>query len=140
MKNQLSYCEYLDSEIANLINVSKSWGYQNIFSFKPELHCAICSTFYVLRQAYTIKFFFHDLEIFISKKSVKIFQKAKCVSWNIIQFVHTIKFYSYDHGSVSFMERINSFRFSSHRYYSFKCLKILKKRSKLRSDWGKSPN
>ena len=41
-----------------------------------------------------MKFFFHDLEIFISKEKGQIFQEAKSVSWNIIQFVHTIKFYS----------------------------------------------
>ena len=75
---------------------------------------------------------------FKSKRS--IFQEAKCVSWNIIQFVHTIKFYSYDHDSVSFIDRINSFHFSCHRYYSFKCLEILKNRSQLCSDWGKSLN
>ena len=51
----------------------------------------------------------------------------KCVSWNIIQFVRTIKFHSYDHVNVSFIDRINNFHFSFHRYYSFKsCLKILK--------------
>ena len=61
------------------------------------------------------------------KKSVEIFQEAKCVSWNIIQFAHTIKFHSYDHDNVLFIERINNFHFSCHRYYSFKsCLKILK--------------
>ena len=66
------------------------------------------------------------------KKSVEIFQEAKFVAWNIIQFVHTIKFHSYDHDNVSFIERINNFHFSCHRYYSFKsCLKILKKRSQL---------
>ena len=73
-------------------------------------------------------------EIFLSqpwnfyfKRSVEIFQEAKCVSWNIIQFVHTIKFHSYDHNNVSFIERINNFHFSCHRYCSFKsCLKILK--------------
>ena len=49
------------------------------------------------------------------------------MSWNIIQFVHTIKFHSYDHDNVLFIERINNFHFSCHRYYSFKsCLKILK--------------
>ena len=42
------------------------------------------------------------------------------MSWNIIQFVHTIKFYSYDHDNVSFIERINNFHFSCQRYYSFK--------------------
>ena len=72
-------------------------------------------------------FSFTILKFLFRKKSVEIFQEAKCVSWNIIQFVHTIKFHSYDHDNVSFIERINNFHFSYHRYYSFKsCLKILK--------------
>ena len=33
-----------------------------------------------LRRAYTMKFFFHDLEIFMSKEKCRIFQEAKCVS------------------------------------------------------------
>ena len=37
------------------------------------------------------------------KKSVEIFQEAKCVLWNIIEFVQTIKFHSYDH-NVSFIK------------------------------------
>ena len=42
-------------------------------------------------------------------------------------FVHTIKFHSYDYDNASFIERINNFHFSCHRYYSFKsCLKILR--------------
>ena len=78
-------------------------------------------------------------EIFLSRpwnfyfeiKVSKYFRKRN-VSWNIIQFVHTIKFHSYDHDNVSFIERINNFHFSCHGYYSFKsCLKILKKRSQL---------
>ena len=74
-----------------------------------------------------MKFFFHDLEVFISK-SIEVFQEARCVSWNITQFVHTIQFHSYDYDNVSLIERINNFHFSCHRYYSFKsCLKILKK-------------
>ena len=76
-----------------------------------------------------MKFFFHDFEILFQKKSTEIFQEAKCVSRNIIQFFfHTLKFHSYDHDNISFIERINNF----HRYYSFKsCLKIFKKRSQL---------
>ena len=66
---------------------------------------------------------------FYFKRSVEIFQEAKCVSWNIIQFVHTIKLYSYDPDNVSFIERISNFHFSCQRYCSFKCLKILKKHS-----------
>ena len=50
----------------------------------------------------------------------------------LFNFFHTIKFHSYDHDNVSFIERINNFHFSCHRYYSFKsCLKILKKCSQL---------
>ena len=37
------------------------------------------------------------------------------MSWNIIQFLHTIKFHSYDHDNTSVIERINNFRFSCHR-------------------------
>ena len=77
-------------------------------------------------------------EIFLSRpwnfyfESVEIFQEAKCVSWNIIQFVHAITFHSFDHDNVSFVERINNFHLSCYRYYSFKsCLKILKKHSQL---------
>ena len=60
-------------------------------------------------------------QIFLSRsfKSVKIFQETKCASWNIIQFAHTIKFYLYGHDNVSFIERINNFHFSCHRYCSF---------------------
>ena len=76
-------------------------------------------------------FSFTTLKFLFQKKNVEIFQEAKCVSWNIIQFVHTITFYSYNHDNVSFIERINNFHFSCQRYYSFKCLKILKKRSQL---------
>ena len=54
-----------------------------------------------------MKFFsFTTLKFLFWKKSVEIFQKTKCVSWNIIQFVHTIKFHSYDHDNVSFIEKI----------------------------------
>ena len=67
---------------------------------------------------------------YFKRKVLKYFRKRN-VSWNIIQFVHTIKFHSYDHDNVSFIERINNFHFSCQRYYSFKCLKILKKRSQL---------
>ena len=85
-----------------------------------------------LRRAYRWSFSFTTLKFLFRKKNVKIFPEAKCVSWNIIQFVHTIKFPSYDHDSVSFEERINNFNFSCEGYYSFKsCLKILKKHSQL---------
>ena len=74
-----------------------------------------------------IRWNFTTLKFLFRKESVEIFQEAKCALWNIIQFVHTIKFHSYDHDNVSFIERINNFHFSCHRYYSFKsCLKILK--------------
>ena len=49
------------------------------------------------------------------------------MSWNIIQFVHTIKFHSYEHDNVSFIEKVNNFHFSCYRHYSFRsCLKMLK--------------
>ena len=49
------------------------------------------------------------------------------MSWNIIQFVHTIKFHSYEHDNVSFIEKVNNFHFSCHRHCSFRsCLKMLK--------------
>ena len=60
--------------------------------------------------------YFLKLKLF-QKKSVEIFEEAKCVSWNIIQFVHTMTFYSYDHDNVSFIEKINNFHFSCHRFY-----------------------
>ena len=66
-------------------------------------------------------FSFTTLKFLFRKKSVEIFQEAKCVSWNIIQFVYTIMFHLHDHDNVSFIERINNFHF-----YSFKsCLKSL---------------
>ena len=72
-------------------------------------------------------FSFTTLKFLFWKKSVEIFQEAKCVSWNIIQFALTIKFHSYGHDNVLFIERINNLHFSCHKYYSFKpCLKILK--------------
>ena len=51
---------------------------------------------------------------YFKRKVLKYFRKRN-VSWNIIQFVHTIKFHSYDHDNVSFIERINNFHFSCHR-------------------------
>ena len=36
-----------------------------------------------------MKYFFHDLEIFISKEKRRLFQDAKFVSWNIVQFVQS---------------------------------------------------
>ena len=44
-------------------------------------------------------FSFTTLKFLFLKKSVEIFQEAKCVTWNIIS---TIKFHSYDHDNVSF--------------------------------------
>ena len=44
-------------------------------------------------------FSFTTLKFLFLKKSVEIFQEAKCVTWNII---NTIKFHSYDHDNVSF--------------------------------------
>ena len=77
-------------------------------------------------------FSFTTLKFLFRKKSVEIFQEEKCVSWNTIQFVDTIKFHSCNHDNVSLIERLKNFHFSCHRYYSFKsCLKILKKRSQL---------
>ena len=85
-----------------------------------------------LRRAYTMKFFFHDLEIFISKEKYRHISESEMCVVKFIQFLQKIKFHSYDHDNVSFIERINNFHFSCHRYYSFKsCLKILKKRSQL---------
>ena len=80
-----------------------------------------------------MKFFFHDLEIFISKEKYRnISGSEMCVTKYYSVFFHTLKFHSYDHDNISFIERINNFHFSCHRYYSFKsCLKILKKRSQL---------
>ena len=87
----------------------------------------------LLGRAYTMKFFFTTLKSLFRKKSVEIFQQAECVSCNIIQFVHTIKFHSYDYDNVSFIERINNFHFACHIYCNFKsCLKISQKRSQLR--------
>ena len=66
-KNQLSLCEDLDSEIANLINVSKWWGHQNNLSFKPGLHCAICSTFYSIFYVLEILWWmFYELKIYFT--------------------------------------------------------------------------
>ena len=42
---------------------------------------------------------------YFKRKVLKYFRKRN-LSWNIIQFVHTIKFYSYDHDGISFIERI----------------------------------
>ena len=64
-------------------------------------------------------FSFTALKFLLRKKIVEIFHEAKRVSWNIIQFVHTIKFHLYDRNNVSLIERINNFHFSCHRYYSF---------------------
>ena len=42
-------------------------------------------------------------------------------------FTQSSFIHSYDYVNVSFIDRINNFHFSCHRYYSFKsCLKILK--------------
>ena len=70
-----------------------------------------------------MKLFFHDLEILISKEKCRnISGSEMCV----------MKHYSYDHDNVTFIERINNFHFSCHRYYSFKImLKSLKKRLQL---------
>ena len=65
-----------------------------------------------------MKFFFHDLEIFILKE--------KCQNISVCSI--TIKFHSYDHDNVTFIERINNFHFSCHRYYSFEImLQIIEK-------------
>ena len=73
---------------------------------------------------YRLKAGLHD-EIFLSRpwnfvferKVSKYFRKcvSKCESWNVIQFVYTIKFHSYNHDNVSFVERINIFHFSCLR-------------------------
>ena len=64
---------------------------------------------------------------FYFERKVSEYFRKRNMSLNTIQFVHTIKFHSYDHDNVSFIDRINNFHFSCHRYYSFKsCLKILK--------------
>ena len=78
---------------------------------------------------------------YFERKMSKYFRKRNACRENIIQLVQTIKFHSCDHENVSFIERLNNFHFSCHRYYSFKsCLKILKKRNYVVSDWGKRPN
>ena len=54
-------------------------------------------------------FSFTTLKFLFRKKSIIIFQGAKCISKNIIQFVHKIEFHSYNHDNVSFIERIKPF-------------------------------
>ena len=44
-----------------------------------------------------MKFFFHDLEIFISKEKCRNISGSEMCVVKYFQFVHTIKFYSYDH-------------------------------------------
>ena len=89
-----------------------------------------------------MKFFFHNLEIFISKEKCRNIPGSEmCTvkyyysvcSHNQVSFIHsydhdhTIKFHSYDHDNVLFKEKISNFHFSCRRYYTFKsCLKILK--------------
>ena len=51
---------------------------------------------------------------YFERKVLKYFRKRN-VSWNIIQFLQTIKFHSNDHDNTSFIERINNFHFSCHR-------------------------
>ena len=80
-----------------------------------------------------MKLFFHDLEILISKEKCRnISGSEMCVMKHYSVCSIETKFHSYDHDNVTFIERINNFHFSCHRYYSFKImLKSLKKRLQL---------
>ena len=112
------------------INFAKFTGKQlcgSLFLLKKETLAQIFSCeFWKISKGGLIRwnFSFTTLNFLFRKKSVEIFQEAKCGSWNIIQFVHTIKFHSYDHDNVPFIPRTDNFYFKS-------CLKILKKRSQL---------
>ena len=67
-----------------------------------------------LRRAYTIKFFFHDLEFFFSiEKCENISGSEICVAkyYSVCSHGHTIKFHSCDHDNVSFIEKIKNFHF-----------------------------
>ena len=87
------------------------------------------SSFLVKAGLYDEIFLSRPWNFYFERKVSKYFMKRN-VCREIIQFVHTIKFHSYDHDNVSLIERINNFNFSCHGYYGFKsCLKILKKRS-----------
>ena len=86
----------------------------------------------LLRRAYTMKYFFHDLETFISNKKCRNISGSEMCVTKYYSICSQIKCHSYDHDNVSFIEKIHNLHFSCDRYYSFKsCLKILKKRSQL---------
>ena len=73
----------------------------------------------LLRRAYTMKYFFHDLETFISNKKCRNISGSEMCVTKYYSICSQIKCHSYVH-------------FSCDRYYSFKsCLEILKKRSQL---------
>ena len=116
----------LQAQMKNIGSIKRyfhTFPFQNCFVF----HLIIL----FLRRSYDEIFLSRPWNFYVEIKVSK-YSRKRNVSWNIIQFVHTIKFHSYDHNNVSFIERINNFHFSCYRYYSFKsCLKILKKHSQL---------
>ena len=91
-----------------------SWNISTLF-FRNKKFKVVKEKFHrispPLRPAYTIKFFFHNPEIFHFERKVSKYFRKWNVCREILLFVHTIKFHSNDHDNVSFIERINNFIF-----------------------------
>ena len=69
-----------------------------------------------------MKFFFHNLEIFISR------EKCRNISGSEMYVLFTIKFHSYDHDNVLFIERIKNFHFFCHKFIRDRSTNLTPKR------------
>ena len=70
-----------------------------------------------LAQVFSCKFYEISKNTFLTEH---LWTTASLESYSVCLIA--ITFYSYNHDNVSFIERINKFHFSCHRYYGFKII------------------